>query len=207
MCNVVLILLGQHFTGKTLCDVALQAPDNIVQEKIRSNVVQILLGQNCTVKSYVQCYPRCSNFVQYCPRGPRQHSTGKQSVRCCLNNIWSLFGDFYFGSVNFSTITVIKPTLFKFRRHCTKKSLANIEQKRLYGTVLVFFYRKSWYINKVCQTFWSQFFFSWLSLISKTLTKVKPKVNQEVYCVHEVDNPYDYFALKTCARGRAGHTS
>ena len=96
--------------------------------------------------------------------------------------------------------------MFKFRRHCTKKSLANIEQKSLYGTVLVLFYRKSWFINKICQTFWSQFFFSWLSLISKTLTKVKPKVNQKVYCVHEVDNPYDYFALKTCARGRAGHT-
>ena len=34
--NVVLILLGQHCTGKTLCNVVPEAPNNIAQEKIEA---------------------------------------------------------------------------------------------------------------------------------------------------------------------------
>ena len=42
--NVVLTLLGQHCTGKTLYNVVQDTPDNIVHEKILLNVVVILLG-------------------------------------------------------------------------------------------------------------------------------------------------------------------
>ena len=94
--NVVLILLGQHCTGKIYvqccprgsrqysagkklvrwCNVQ-EAPDNIAQEKILFNVVLILLGQHCIGKIYVQC----------CPRGSRQYCAGKKPVRCCLNTL------------------------------------------------------------------------------------------------------------------------
>ena len=59
--NVVLILLGQHCTGKTLSNVVLEAQDNDTKEKILFNVVLILLGQHCTGN-----YP-----MWYCPWGSR----------------------------------------------------------------------------------------------------------------------------------------
>ena len=46
--NVVLILLGQYYTDKTLDNFAQEASDNITQEKILFNVVLILLGQYYT---------------------------------------------------------------------------------------------------------------------------------------------------------------
>ena len=61
--NVVLILFGEHCTGKTLCNVVQLAPDNIAPEKFLFNVVLILLEQHCTGK----------NFVQYCPRASGKH--------------------------------------------------------------------------------------------------------------------------------------
>ena len=82
------ILLGQHCTRKTLCNVAQgtpdniaqvkvlcnvareapdNAPDNIAQEKIQCNVVLILLRQHCTGQNPMQC----------CLRGSRQCCTGK----------------------------------------------------------------------------------------------------------------------------------
>ena len=42
---------------------------------------------------------------QYCLRGFRLHCTGKNSVQCLLNTIWSLSGNFYFGPVNFIIIS------------------------------------------------------------------------------------------------------
>ena len=88
--NVVLILLGQHGTGKnlvqccptgsgqhftekysvvlkTLYNVVLEGPYNIAEGKILFNIVLILLGQYCTGKSLKQC----------CPRRSRQHCTRK----------------------------------------------------------------------------------------------------------------------------------
>lgn len=35
---------------------------------------------------------------------------------------------------------------------------------------------------------------------------LEPKSNQELDCAHEVDNPYDYFLIKTCKRGRNDRT-
>ena len=34
----------------------------------------------------------------------------------------------------------------------------------------------------------------------------EPEANQELDCAHEADNPYDYFAIKTCTRGSNGRT-
>ena len=87
--------------GNTLDNIALEAPDNIAQEKILFIVVLILLGQHCAGKRLVQCFPRtfwqhCTenillnivlillgkycigkNLVQYSPKGSRQHCTRK----------------------------------------------------------------------------------------------------------------------------------
>ena len=52
---------------KTLCSVVFQAPDNNAQEKILFYVVLILWGQHGAGQNPVQC----------CPRGSRQHCTGK----------------------------------------------------------------------------------------------------------------------------------
>ena len=35
----------------------------------------------------------------------------------------------------------------------------------------------------------------------------EPVANQQFDSAHEVDNPYDYFEIKTCTRGRNGHTA
>ena len=62
--NLVLILLGQHCAGKSLCTVVQQgAPEEIAQEKIIFNVVLILLKQHCTGKNLRNL------------RGFRQHCT------------------------------------------------------------------------------------------------------------------------------------
>ena len=69
----------------------------------------------------------------YCPRGSRQHCTGKNPVQCRLNNIWSLFRDLYFKLVNFLDDNQLLQVL---RQHCSnladitqEKSQADIEQK------------------------------------------------------------------------------
>ena len=41
MCNIALVLLGQHCTGKTLCNVVSEAPNDIAQE----NVVESMLSE------------------------------------------------------------------------------------------------------------------------------------------------------------------
>ena len=43
--------------------------------------------------------------MQCCSRGSRQHCTGKNPLQFRLDNIWSLFGDFYFGLIKFLIIT------------------------------------------------------------------------------------------------------
>ena len=63
LCNVVLILLGQHCnvvlilrqhcTEETLCNVVLVDPDNIAQEKTIFNAILILLGQESTGKTFL----------------------------------------------------------------------------------------------------------------------------------------------------------
>ena len=93
LCNVVVILLGQHCTGKTLCNVFREAPDNIAQEKnseqcflntpgttfqcclgrwapgnitqekILCNVVLILLGQHCTGKTLSSVVPEAPDNI------------------------------------------------------------------------------------------------------------------------------------------------
>ena len=70
-----------------------EAPDNIAQKQILFNVVLILLGQHCTGKYFVQCYPRgsrqhCTGKYpgQCCSRVSRQHCTGKKPLRCYLNS-------------------------------------------------------------------------------------------------------------------------
>ena len=73
----VAILLGQHYTGKTLCSVAQEPPENIAHEKVLFNKVVILFGQHCTGKNFVPC----------CPRVSRKHYTVKNLAQCCLNTI------------------------------------------------------------------------------------------------------------------------
>ena len=61
--------------------------------------------------------------MQCCPKGSRQYYTGKNPVQYILHNLWSIFGNFYFGLVNFfdstrcckccSDIIQISPTLQK----------------------------------------------------------------------------------------------
>ena len=75
--NVVLILLGQHCTGKKVVQCCPRGFRQHAQEKNLFNVVLILLGQHCTAKIHVQC----------CPRGFRQHCTGTKSVQCCLSTL------------------------------------------------------------------------------------------------------------------------
>ena len=48
LCSVVLILLGQHFTGKNIFNVVQEATDKIAQKK---TLVLILLGQYSTEKN------------------------------------------------------------------------------------------------------------------------------------------------------------
>ena len=61
----------------TLCDVVLEASDNIAHEKPLFSDVLILLGQPCTSK----------NLVERCPRYSRNHCRGKKSVQCCFNTL------------------------------------------------------------------------------------------------------------------------
>ena len=112
--NLILILLGQHCTGKKsamlsqysldnlaqikpLCNVVLKAPDNITQEKF------------CSLLSQVK--------TLCCSTGYRQHRMVRNPVQCCLNTIWSHLCNFYFGLVNFLIIS----------GYC--KLYPNIEQK------------------------------------------------------------------------------
>ena len=55
LCNVVLILLGHLCTGKTLCNVVPEGPDNIAQEKI-----QVMLSEQhlVTAFTYICTYNR-----------------------------------------------------------------------------------------------------------------------------------------------------
>ena len=100
---------------KTLCNLALEASDNITQEKSLLIVVVILLEQHSTCKNLFQCCPKNSrqdytreNLVQYClntlgakfhrkspvqccPKGSRQHCTGKSPNQCCLNTLGTTF--------------------------------------------------------------------------------------------------------------------
>ena len=78
--NVVLILLGQHCTEKTLCNVDREALDNIAEEKTLFNVVLILSGQQYA----------CQNPMQCCPRGSRQHCIRKNPVQYCLNTLGTI---------------------------------------------------------------------------------------------------------------------
>ena len=123
--NVVLILLGQYWSGKNLVQMlSKRLQTTLHMKKILFNNVVILLGQHCTDKNPVQC----------CPRDSRQNCTGKNLVQCRLNN-----GNFYFEPVNFLIITgcckcrnniaQIFPTLHK------KNPGPTLNKKtRLYGT-------------------------------------------------------------------------
>ena len=75
--NDLLILLGQHCTGKTLVQCCSRGSGNIAQEKILFNIVLILFVQHSSGKILVQC----------CPRGSRKYYTGKIPVQCCLNTL------------------------------------------------------------------------------------------------------------------------
>ena len=87
---LVLIPLEQHCTGQ-----------NPMQCFLRG------YGQLTTGKNPVQCCLNTPGTIlhrknpQYCLRRSRQHCTGKNTRQCLLNTIWSLWGNFYFGPVNF----------------------------------------------------------------------------------------------------------
>ena len=70
-----LLAVGQHCTGKTLCNIVQEAPDNIAQEKSSFQCCLDTLGKMLHRLNLVQCCPRCS----------RQQCTGKDTVQCCLN--------------------------------------------------------------------------------------------------------------------------
>ena len=123
---MVLILLGQHCTGKTLCNVVKEAPGKGAQKKILFNVVLILLGQHCTGKNPV-----------YCSRDYRQHCTGKLSVLPSERHHFSAIS--ILDQLNFDKIRLLQ----MLHQHCAnfpniaqEKIRTDIEQKktRLYGT-------------------------------------------------------------------------
>ena len=80
MCNIVLMLLGQHCTADGPMQCCRMASDNFVLEKILRNVLLILLGQNCAGK----------NPIQFCSRSPRQLCKRKNSVQCFLNTLGAI---------------------------------------------------------------------------------------------------------------------
>ena len=86
--------LGQHCIQVIFLSAVLSQTylDNTAQEKILCDVV-ILLRQHCTAKNQI---PQC--FVKEA-RQTTLHR--KNPVQSCLDNVWSLFRDFYFGVVNF----------------------------------------------------------------------------------------------------------
>ena len=76
--NFVLILLGQHCTGKNPVQFCPNTLRTILhRKKILFNFVLILLGQHYTGK----------NPVQFCPRVSKQHCTRKNTVQFCLNTL------------------------------------------------------------------------------------------------------------------------
>ena len=139
--NLVLILLGQHCAGKSLCTVVQQgAPEEIAQEKIIFNVVLILLKQHCTGKNLRNL------------RGSRQHCTWKNSFQCRLNNI--TLWQFLFWSINFFNndwlLQIPCEHSTNFPYNAQELPQANIEQKdkivqttqRLCSTLLDEFWQK-----------------------------------------------------------------
>ena len=136
---------------KTLFNVAWEVPDNIALAKIMCNIVLelMLLGHHCTGKNPWLCCPRlqttihrkksCSiclhplgtlyksnrsycNVVQGTPDNITQE---KNTVKCYLYNIWSLFNHFYFGPVSF-LITV----------GCCKWNASKITRAKSWGPTL-----------------------------------------------------------------------
>ena len=77
LCNVFLILFGQHWTDQIPMQYVREAPGNIASEKILCNFALILLAQHCT----------CQNPVKCCLRGYRQYFIRKNPVQCCLNTL------------------------------------------------------------------------------------------------------------------------
>ena len=89
LCNVVGILLGQYFTGKTR-NIVWEAPDNIVQEKIRWNIfwtpsghfVAFILDRLIFYQYLVAAYtvPTFLKFSRHCTRKiPGQNRTKRQA--------------------------------------------------------------------------------------------------------------------------------
>ena len=103
-----------------MCNIVQEAPENIAQEKILINVALILLGQYWTGK----------NLCNVVHEGPDNTAHEK----FVINVVWtkSLYGNFYFGSVNFLIIT----GCCEYRANIAhKKSRATLNKKtRLYGT-------------------------------------------------------------------------
>ena len=66
-------------------------------------------------------------------------------------------------------------------------------------SVMFFLEEKKWLIGNGCHTFWVPFRVCGYHYFHKYL---EPKSNQELDCAPGVDNPYDYFLIKTCKRGR-----
>ena len=89
-----------------LCSVALDGPDNNVQEKNLFNVVLILLRQHCTGQNTMQC----------CLRGSKQHCTGKILCKCCVNT----------HETTLYSKSPMQCCLRGFRLHYTRKILCNV---------------------------------------------------------------------------------
>ena len=110
--NVVLILLEWHCSGKNLLQCCLFNTPGTTLHRLKPYAVLSLRLQTIFHKKNPVQY--CLNILETilyrknpmlcCSRGSKQHSTVKNPV-WCLNNIWSLFGSFYFGLVDFLIIT------------------------------------------------------------------------------------------------------
>ena len=75
--NVVLILLGQHCTGKNLVQCCPRSFRQHCTGKILFNVVLILLGQHCTDKYLMWC----------CPWGSRQHKVSTRKTKIMVSRV------------------------------------------------------------------------------------------------------------------------
>ena len=149
--NVVLILLGQHCTGKNLVRFCPRRSKQHCMGKIMLNVVVILLGQHCTGKNFVQeatdynitkeKFYRQLYRQKSCALLPKRLQTILHMKKTLCNVLWitSLFGNFTFKRINFliingcckcrANIVQIFPKLHKKSPESTLNKRA-----RLYGT-------------------------------------------------------------------------
>ena len=77
LCNVLLILSGQHCTVKNPMQYCPRGSRQHCIKNILCNFALILLGQHCIGWNPMKC----------CPKGSRQHCIRKNSLQCTLNTL------------------------------------------------------------------------------------------------------------------------